>query len=224
MSAHLVIAIDGPAGAGKSTAARNLAKRLGLAYLDTGASFRAMALKALRSGVDPDDEAAVAALAEETEIAFAGERLERVLLDGEDVSEAIRDEAVARASSRVAVHPALRERLVALWRRYGERRDLVLEGRDIGTVVFPDADLKFFLDARQEVRAQRRFAEHRTEEGVTLDGVQRDLEARDETDRSRRHAPLKRAPNAVLVDTSELTPDETLERLLDEARARLSVD
>ena len=219
-----IIAIDGPSGAGKTTAARNLARRLGLTYLDTGATFRAIALKALRSGIDLDDEAALVEMAEDTEIAFAGDHSERILLDGHDVSEAIREEPLSRASSRVAVHPKLRGVLVALWRRIGEDGGVVLEGRDIGTAVFPRAELKFFLDADQKQRARRRFSERSGEKGITLDRVADDLARRDDSDRSREHSPLRRAPDAIHVDTTHLTPEQTLERLLEAARLRLPLD
>lgn len=215
-----IIAIDGPAGAGKTTAARNLADKLGLVYLDTGATFRAVALKALREGVRLDDEPALLAIAERSDIAFAGERFERILLDGEDVSRAIREPPVALASSRVAVHPRLRAVLVRLWRKIGAAGGVILEGRDIGTEVFPDADLKFFLDAGQGERASRRFHEQ-GEACLTLEGVKRELEFRDETDRNRAHSPLRRAEDAILVDTTHLTPEETLAILLKEAQKRL---
>jgi len=217
-----VIAIDGPAGAGKTTAARNLAERLELVYLDTGATFRAIALKAIRAGIALSDEGAIAALAARSEIRFEGERLERILLDGEDVSEAIREQAVANASSAVAVHPALRAGLVELWRKIGSRGGVVLEGRDIGTVVFPDAEIKFFLDARPEERAKRRFSEQSVKEDLSFDRVSQDLRIRDEADRTRKHSPLLRAEDAIAIDTTELTPEQTLEILLAEAQKRLN--
>ncbi len=218
-----VIAIDGPAGAGKTTAARNLADKLGLIYLDTGATFRAVALKALREGVPLDDESALLSIAERCDIAFAGERFERILLDGEDVSRAIREPPVALASSRVAVHKDLRAVLVRLWRKIGASGGVILEGRDIGTEVFPDAEIKFFLDAGQGERATRRFHEQGEQAGLTLEGVKRELQVRDETDRNRAHSPLRRAEDAILVDTTHLTPEETLAILLKEARRRLDL-
>ncbi len=217
-----IIAIDGPAGAGKTTAARNIAERLSLVYLDTGATFRAVALKALRESIDLNDGEALAALAANSRIELAGERFERILLDGEDVSEAIREQRVANASSRVAVNAELRAHLVELWRAIGARGGVVLEGRDIGTVVFPDADVKFFLDARPDERAKRRFSEQAEKESVTLDGITRDLEVRDASDRNRAHSPLRRAEDAIEIDTTNLTPDQTLQKLIEAAAQKLN--
>ena len=222
MTRRPIIAIDGPAGAGKTTAARNLAERLDLVYLDTGATFRAIALKALRQGLDLSDEAALTALAKNSDIRFDSDRLERILLDGEDVSDAIRAQAVANASSAVAVHPTLRALLVDLWRKIGENGGVVLEGRDIGTVVFPDAEIKFFLDARPEERAKRRFSEQSGKENITFERVTQDFKVRDNADRTRQHAPLKRAQDAIQIDTTHLTPEETVDRLLEEARKHLT--
>jgi cytidylate kinase len=221
MTRKPIIAIDGPAGAGKTTAARNLAEKLGFVYLDTGATFRAVALQAIRKGVSLDDERALTSLAERCDISFGGDRFEKILLDGEDVSRAIREPPVALASSRVAVHPRVRARLVELWRRIGASGGVILEGRDIGTEVFPDAEIKFFLDAGKGERASRRVREQGQGTAVTFEGVKQELETRDETDRNRAHSPLRRADDAILVDTTHLTPDETLAVLLKEARARL---
>ena len=218
---RLIIAIDGPASAGKTTAARRLAERLSLMYLDTGATFRAVALKALRRDEDLDDEEVMARLARDSEIHFGGERSEKVFLDGEDISQEIRTPEVANASSRVAVHHAVREELMRLWRQIAGNGGVVLEGRDIGTVVFPDASLKFFLDASPEVRAERRFQETSKHTGESLETTARELAIRDRADRERRHAPLRPASDAIVVDTSGLSPDETLQRLEAEARKRL---
>ena len=217
-----IIAIDGPAGAGKTTAAKNLAKRLELVYLDTGATFRAVALKALRAGVELTDEERVAEIARAADIRFGGEDASRVMLDGEDVSDAIREQDVANASSVVATHRAVREILVNLWRKIGEDGGIVLEGRDIGTVVFPSAEIKYFLDARPEARARRRFSEQSARETVTIERVTNDLRKRDEVDRTRAHSPLRQAEDAVRIDTTDLTPEQTLERMLAEAAARLN--
>ncbi|HEY7817542.1 MAG TPA: (d)CMP kinase [Vicinamibacteria bacterium] len=221
MTRKPIIAIDGPAGAGKTTAARNLAEKLGFVYLDTGATFRAVALKAMREGVSLDDEKALLDLAKRSDIAFGGERFEKILLDGEDVSRAIREPPVALASSRVAVHPGVRALLVRLWRRIGESGGVILEGRDIGTDVFPDAEIKFFLDAGHVERAGRRFREQGDGSKLSLEGVTKELQSRDETDRNRAHSPLRRADDAILVDTTHLTPEETLRVLLREAQSRL---
>jgi cytidylate kinase len=218
----LIIAIDGPAGAGKTTAARGLAVRLGYFYLDTGATFRAVALKALRSGVDLGEPAALHELAVGCDIRFDGDQNEKIVLDGEDVSAAIRTADVTAAASRIAVYPEVRQPLMKLWRRIGKDGGVVLEGRDIGTVVFPDAELKFFLIAEHSVRAKRRYREQAGHPGVTPETVGEQLRERDAIDQARQHAPLVRAPDAIEVDTSRLGAEEALERLERAARERIS--
>jgi cytidylate kinase len=217
----MIVAIDGPAGAGKTTAARNLARRLGYLYLDTGATFRAVAWKALQKGVSLDDPQALERIAKQAEIGFSGDADQRVILDGEDVTTAIRAQEVTDASSQIAVYPEVRRPLMELWRAIGKDGGVVLEGRDIGTVVFPDAELKFFLVADPSTRAARRYRERAGEPGVTPEQVGRELARRDEVDRARRHAPMVKAPDAIRVDTSGLSPAETLDWLEREARARM---
>lgn len=196
----MVIAIDGPAGAGKSTVARALAARLGFTYLDTGAMYRCVALACMQRDGDPPAEVA------------AGARIvvgERIMLDGRDVTEAIRSPEVSSAASRVAADPAVREALVAAQRRLLADGDWVAEGRDIGTVVAPDAELKVFLTADPAERARRRAAELGGDEASVL----AEQEQRDVRDRSRAHSPLRPAPDAVEVDTTGLSFDAVVERI-----------
>jgi CMP/dCMP kinase len=194
-----IVAIDGPAGAGKSTAARAVAADLGFTYLDSGAMYRAVALAALRRGAEP------AEIAPSLRIDLA----DRVLLDGEDVTAAIRTPAVSEAASKVAADPTVREAMVAAQRRVLSRGDWVAEGRDIGTVVAPDADVKVFLTADPRERARRRAAEL----GVDVDQVLAEQTIRDERDRSREHSPLEAAPGAVVLDTTGLTIPEVVGRI-----------
>ena len=221
MPRKLIITIDGPAGAGKSTAARGLAERLGYFYLDTGATFRAVAFRARELGVSLEDASSLGKIARESEIRFAGDHNERILLDGEDVSEPIRTADVTEAASRIAVFPEVRRPLMELWRKLGQDGGVVLEGRDTGTVVFPEAGLKFFLVAEESVRAGRRYRERADEPGVTEKRVGEELRERDRVDQARRHAPLVKATDAIQVDTTGLDPEETLDRLEVEARARM---
>lgn len=217
MSAPPVVAIDGPAGTGKSTVARALAARLGVPYLDTGAMYRALGLAALERGVDPDERAAVAALlpALAIELRLAPDGRAEVLLDGAPVEPRIRAPEVAAATSRLAVHPEVRERMVALQRALARAHGGVLEGRDIGTRVVPETPHKFFLTAGARVRAARRLgdlAAHGQGE-VALDAVERDLAERDARDAGRPLAPLVPAPDARRIDTSELSVEEVVERI-----------
>lgn len=201
----MVIAIDGPAGAGKSTVAKAVARRLGFTYLDSGAMYRAVALAALERGLDPAEVAPSARI----------ELGDRVLLDGRDVTEAIRTPEISEAASEAAAHAAVRAAMVAEQRRLLGRGDWVAEGRDIGTVVAPDADLKVFLTADPQERARRRAAEL----GADPQAVLAEQTIRDERDRTRAHSPLQAAPGAVELDTTALTLDQVVERVADLARA-----
>ncbi len=207
----LIIAIDGPVGSGKSTVARRVAELLGYTYLDSGAMYRALAFKALRRGVPLDSADKLEALARETQIDLeASPDGLRVRLDGADVTEAVRSAEVSQAASKVAVIPGVRRVLVAEQRRAGQRGGVVMEGRDIGTVVFPDADLKIYLDASVEVRAERRRREHQQKgEAIELARMIELVRERDQRDREREASPLTRAPDAVVVDNTAMDVEET---------------
>jgi cytidylate kinase len=212
-----VIAIDGPAASGKGTIAERVAARLGFGYLDSGALYRLVALKALRAGADLDAPEDVAALARRLDAAFAGGRL---LLDGEDVSEAVRDEAVSAAASRVAVHAPVRAALLDRQRAFRVPPGLVADGRDMGTVVFPDAPVKVFVTASAEERARRRHRQL-AQRGidVNIQSLLRDIRERDARDGSRAVAPLVPAADAVIVDTTELSIDAAVDAVMARVRA-----
>jgi cytidylate kinase len=223
-SAPIVVAIDGPAGVGKSAVARALAQALQLPYLDTGAMYRALAWKALRDGVDPDDPDAAQRL-------VGGSRLElrplpdgavAIDLDGDPVEPHIRSLEVGALASRVAALPALRAWLVDQQRAFGRLHGAVMEGRDIGTVVFPETPFKFFLDARPEVRVARRGEQLRAAgEPARDEEVRSELESRDRRDRERAHSPLAWDPSYQRVDTSDLTREQVIERLVSAVRSRV---
>jgi cytidylate kinase len=218
----MIVTIDGPAGAGKSSAARALARRLGFDFLDTGAMYRAVALAATRAGVALDDQAALEALLGRVRLEMpAG----RVVLDGEDVGGLIRTPEVSAGSSVVAASAVVRPRLAELQRRIAAGRDMVCEGRDQGTVVFPDAACKFFLVADPEERLRRRARE--LEAGgrpVDLDAVRREMAGRDKRDAERQLAPMRPADDAVVLDSTALTLDQVVERMELETRLRMAGD
>jgi len=212
----LIIAIDGPSGVGKSTLSRRLAQRLQYVNIDTGAMYRSVALAARRAGIALDDPRALERLCMDLDIRFARNNgTEKVLLDGEDVSEAIRTPEISLLSSKVSAQPVVRSAMVRLQRQMGENGGVVLEGRDIGTVVFPAAEVKFFLAATARERGRRRYLELK-EKGldVDLERTIAEVEARDAADCGRQHAPLRQAEDAVLIDTTRLNIDQVLERML----------
>jgi cytidylate kinase len=223
----LIVAIDGPAGAGKSTLARRLAERFGLLNIETGAMYRAFALKALSTGVAPDDAAALERLAESTSIRLEpGPAGNRVLMDGIEVTGDLRAPEVTRAASQVSVHPAIRRWMVGLQRSLGEGASVVMEGRDIGTAVFPHAPVKIFLDASPEKRGERRYEQvQKTEpasEASVPGAVLAEIRERDRRDRTRADSPLQPAPDAVLIDSTELTLEQVVERASALVEAHLS--
>ena len=214
------IAIDGPAGAGKSTVAKRIAEIMHLTYVDTGAMYRALGLKAVRNGIDPGDAEAVATMLPDTTVTFIkinGEQ--HVVLDGEDVNEFIRTEEISHAASVISTLPEVRQKLVDLQREIARSTDTVMDGRDIGTVVLPNTPYKFYVTASAEVRAKRRFIEYQ-KKGIlgdmTYEDVLNEVKARDERDMNREFSPLRPAENAVIIDTSEMSIDEAVDAVIEE--------
>jgi len=221
-SEPLVIAVDGPAGAGKSTVAQKLAERLGLDYVDSGATYRAAALKVLQARVLPEDEAAIAELVGRSSIKFTTEGSRcRVFLDGRDVTAEIRTSEVTLAAAKVSRLPEVRKKLIALQRSFARGRGLVMEGRDIGTVVFPDAPLKIFLEAEAEERARRRLEQDKREgRATTLEQTAYEIGRRDQLDAERKISPLVAAEDAFPIDSTHLSAEEVVEKILQLARER----
>lgn len=210
------IAIDGPAGAGKSTIAKIVAKELGFIYVDTGAMYRAMALYMINNGIDASESEKISATCQTADITIRHENgAQRVFLNGEDVTEAVRREKVGKMASASSVNGDVRKKLVELQQKLSATTDVVMDGRDIGTVVLPDADLKVFLTASSKIRAERRFKEL-TEKGVECDinVIEKDIIDRDYQDSHREISPLKQADDAVLVDSSDMTIEEVAQKII----------
>jgi CMP/dCMP kinase len=220
----LIVAIDGPAGAGKSTVARELSRRLGYVYVDTGAMYRVVGLLAREQGIEPDDGVRLGELAGRLDVRFEArpDDIQAVFVNGRDVTAAIRGQPIGEWASKVSTQAEVRDRMVAAQRQIAGEGGAVLEGRDIGTVVFPDADLKFYLDASDEERGLRRYRQLRGRgEPAVLAEIVAEIEERDRRDRSRVHSPLRCAPDAERVDTTRLTMQEVVALLLERCRERL---
>lgn len=218
------IAIDGPSGAGKSTMAKIVSKKLGILYLDTGAMYRAVALKAIKAGIDTKDSAALAKMVEDIDIRIDyKDEQQKIYLDGEDVTGDIRTPEVTVGSSNVAVFPEVRAKMVELQREIAKKNSVVMDGRDIGTHVLPNAEVKIFLTASAEDRAKRRYEELKEKGALkqTFEELMREMEYRDKNDSSRKASPLKKAEDAVLLDTSGLSIEESAKKILEIVRTRI---
>jgi cytidylate kinase len=222
MTRPLIIAIDGPSGAGKSTLGRMIARELNLLYIDTGAMYRAAALAVIESGVSMSDREGVARVVDQAQINLAGDPDSlQVMLDGRDISDRIRTEEVSHAASVISVVPEVRRALVRRQRELGSHGSVVLDGRDIGTVVFPNADIKFFLTAAPEERATRRYEEDRlSERNVTFEETLADINTRDQRDSTRADSPLAIAEDAIVIDSTELSIRDVFERMIEVIRER----
>lgn len=212
---RLIITIDGPSGAGKTTASRMLAHRLGYRYIDTGALYRGIALAAISAGLNPDDDDGLFALFNTLKLTFVpGEKGLRLLLNDSDITDRIRTPEISMVASAVSARPVVRDYLLNLQRELGRDKNAVFEGRDMGTVVFPDADVKFFLDASLKTRAKRRFKELSSTSPQSLEAVERDMRRRDKNDSTRSLAPLKPAEDAIRIDSTDLAIEDVVDRMV----------
>ena len=215
---HLTVAIDGPAGSGKSTVTRRIAEQLDCLYLDSGAMYRAITLQSVRRGLSPTDIPRLIQLVQTCQIDFA-DNGKITLLDGEDVSEAIRTPEISRVVSDISRIPELRKEIVKQQRTIGENSAIITEGRDVTTVVFPNADYKFYLTASVEERARRRFAEHKAKRiDCTLEEIQEEICVRDTKDCSREHSPLRTAEDAIVVNTTDMTINQVVDVVIEQIR------
>ncbi len=208
-----IITIDGPSGSGKSTVSKLLARKLEYRYLDTGALYRAVAWKVHKENIDPEDETTLCSILEKTNIRFKGDR---IMVNGTDITSQIRTPEIGELSSRVSAMPVVRKHLLALQRQIGLEGKTVIEGRDIGTIIFPEAKNKFFLDASIKERANRRYKELKNNcDGITLNTTAESIKKRDSRDSKREHAPLKRTKDMIYIDTSNLTVEKVVQQIID---------
>lgn len=212
---RLLITIDGPSGAGKTTVSRMLAARLNFKYIDTGALYRGVALAAIAAGIDSDDEESLATLCSRLKLTFAKTKNGlRLMSNGTDITEQIRTPEVSMFASAASAKPVVRQYLLDLQRNLGQGKNAVFEGRDMGTVVFPEAEVKFFLDASHKTRAKRRYDELKATASQTLEAVEKDMKLRDKNDSTRKLAPLKPAKDAILIDSTHLSAEQVVNRML----------
>lgn len=217
----LLITIDGPAGAGKTTISKILAEKLGYRYLDTGALYRAVALEVIENHVPPDHDEQLAILCQNLDIRWVHqEGVPRLICNGKDITDRIRTEKISMMASRVSANPIVRQKLLNLQRKMGENKGMVAEGRDMGTVVFANADIKFFLDADPQTRAIRRYNEIEPQDASTFEQVEKQIRQRDQNDSSRQLAPLKAAQDAICIDSTTLSIKQVVEQMLDHIFAR----
>ena len=211
----LLITIDGPAGAGKTTVSRSLAKRLGYRYIDTGALYRGVAFEAKSKGLSHDDDAGLENLCVSLDLKFVfAEEGSRLFSNNKNITDQIRNPEISMLASAVSARPVVRRYLLGLQRDMGDGKRVVFEGRDMGTVVFPGADIKFFLDASRKTRALRRYKELSSKTSLTIEEIEQDINCRDENDRTRSLAPLKPADDAIIIDSTDLSADEVVELML----------